>query len=794
MGNNLDRLVTELRDWEVSKEDVKEYRKALLGRGLPDEETTRVDGRNGYVWVRNRQDPNQIYQVLGGVQPDIPGWPVIVGPHEVNVEALRIIDTDWSLVAGFGGVYTGIAGTIGAHHWQHESGAWDMVNVDRPMIIPFRTVPATSGGNWDVIVEHDDCAYLGPIFIDFPSLDDYETGPIAGVRVTLATGIPVSNVHYMLCLNEDATAIVCLTGTSAAPLPAFIGGFPLYNIAGYFAGIVNVATKPTVVEALARNLYPISTVYLQTGISSISVGAIESLTPLHTWPGKYWATGIVIDQNEMFTGSTVQAALEELWNKSGGTGSSGVEDHKLKVSVGDTTADFLQNKLIADDPLNVYVQNNDANEVFHIAIDTDEIYKVKVSDDDATPNYLEQKIATDGVFIETYITTFSGTETFHIEWIGPGTSLSPDTNTQQRMRVKTQFSGNGTTKKFRLGNHAVPGTTLVRRNRDWDNLYDDYFESDVQSTIDYNTAPTGGTTIYVDYAQAFGGEDVNVFQNPICQSGLAGWTLESGTYGSQGHLTSGSVNSTVTSGAAIIPIMNQTIELQAGNYLLVRSLFDRWGSGGQIKIYNSDQSVERWSINTPVKASNAWERQEFPLVIPYPGSYNFRFYEKNNSDKYSDLILAKVSDLHPNQRMFETYSILRNGCFFDVSMSDWTLSAGFSRVSELDKTILYVGGSLKSTDVNPNTATQSVTLEANTAYTITFFHWNVSAGSCDVRIRDGGSVVWTTGELKGLAQNVVHSLHYTYLNSVADTYTFELRSNDNNSVYFNGIRIYKVSV
>lgn len=785
-----DELVGELKDWDRSKENLKEYRRALLGRGTVDERTTRVEGREGYYWVRNRQDPNQVYAALGGNHPDIPGWPVIVGPHQVDNPVLRIIDSDWVQLTNLYN-FSGTSSSIGAHHWQHEDYAWDMVNVGKFMIKPFRTYPALTGSPFDVIIEYDEAAYLGPRLINFELIDGYELSPLRGVRVALFTGTTVSADQYvMICLNAEANDFELIYGDAATPSGPSLspGGYP--TGAPPTAG--TPATKPSLIEALANNLYPVSRVSLRRYATRLKLSDVYPLTPLYTWPGRYWATGVWMDGRGWFTGSsTVEEALIELAMRTfSGTGGSG--DWKVKVSSDDTTPGYLSEKLTADDPLSVYTQNGGANESFHIVqIDP---FKVMVSDDDSTRGYLEEKIVGDGDYISVYTQHDLGDdhETFVIAYSGP--TIEPSLDTQQRPMVKRWFTGDGSTTTFRLGGFALIGSTQVNLNNSPQNLNFDYYESEMGSCVKFNTAPTGSTKIHVQFLQAHGGDDVNLFINPTCATGTTndGWVLQSGTYGTSPHLSGGSINSTVTSGAATIPIMSQNIFLKSGNYGLVRSYFDRWGSGDRIEILNSGSSSQRWAYDPPIYGTNTWGREEFSLVLPRDDWYNFKFYEKNNTARYSNLRLARVSSLHPSEDTFSTDSIVTNGYFYDNTNS-WVLSAGFSRVEEVGRVKLYVGGVIKSTTTNAETATQTILLDGDSYYVISFTYRNEFGGSADVRITDGASPLWTTGELNGLTAAVDHFLHFTYHNLTESDYTLELRSNNNSGVYFGGVRIYKAS-
>lgn len=309
-----DILISTLRDWDKDKEDKKEYRKGLLGRGTAGEKSAKVAGREGYFWVRNRQDPNQVYAALGGSHPDIPGWPVIIGQHQVDTAVLRIIDSDWVQITNLNN-YSGTASSIGAHHWQHETYAWDMVNVDKFMIIPFRTYPSLNGAAFDVIVQYDEAAYLGPKLINFELMDDYETSPIRGVRLNVHTGsLVLADEYVMICLKEDCTGFELIRSDSVVtPSPPLgPGGFPLYLMAGYTPVAATTLTKPSITAALANNLYPISRIALRQGSTSLKLSDVQPLLPLYTFPGKYWATGIWIDGDGYFTGTTVESALIEL--------------------------------------------------------------------------------------------------------------------------------------------------------------------------------------------------------------------------------------------------------------------------------------------------------------------------------------------------------------------------------------------------------------------------------------------------------------------------------------------------
>src|SRR5690606_23063854 len=306
-------------------------RRGLLGRGLDSEATAQVQGRPGYYYVRNREDPRQVHQVLGGPVPDIPGWPVLIGSNPLQANISQIIDTDWHGLYGIPS-FSGSVGQIGPHHQQHEYQQFDQVNIHKGQIRQLRVVP-TAPTTGDVIVEGDEAVYLGPRLINLRDIDGYEPSPIPGVRRTIIennqTGTTANTRWYLATLTDDPD-IIFITGTAGT-----IGGLE--------------PKKPSI--SLARDIggFPLAYVKLRAGATTIEYSDIEDVRGLFAFPGAMRATGVFADDpGGFFTGSSVEAQLQEL----------GFAKHQVKVSPNDATGSFLGVKL-ADGPNIFWDELND---------------------------------------------------------------------------------------------------------------------------------------------------------------------------------------------------------------------------------------------------------------------------------------------------------------------------------------------------------------------------------------------------------------------------------------------------
>lgn len=317
------RLIKALKNWnDKTNEPRRNVRRGLLGRGLSEERSARVPGRTNYYYVRNRQNPSQIWEVYGTNVPNIPGLPVLLEPDPVDRSRMQIMEWDGRGMSNLPGVSGNV---IGGHHEQHELHGWDMVNVDKGMFRPLRLRP-TQPLSPDVLLEWDETPYLGTTLIDMELIPGYETQPIRGVRKRFLPGTGVvPESRYYLAVLTDEPDLIFLTGSVYNPL-----------IGGFFVSGTTTSSYPDPREAAYYNGAPIAYVFAGATATVVRWQDIDDVRPINSYPGLSYATGVLIEDRDFyFTGSNVEQALQEL----------GAFKGKLKVTDDDPIPDYLQGSL-----------------------------------------------------------------------------------------------------------------------------------------------------------------------------------------------------------------------------------------------------------------------------------------------------------------------------------------------------------------------------------------------------------------------------------------------------------------
>lgn len=268
------KLIQLLRRWNRSKEPRRQYRRALLGRGISDETSAEVEGRPGYFWVRSREDQRQVYQVLAaGKVPDMVGWPVLVGPNRLSPDTKsEIVDTDWAGLQTLPGA-SGSLPVLAYHGSTHEYLQQDMVNVHKGMLMPLRARP-TVPDSLDVLFNADEAIYVGSERVNMEDVSAYESSTDS-VRMSFS-GAP-DDTWYLAVLDTTPN-IYCYTGTAAV--------------------------QPSVTTAFEADEVPIAHIHVRSGASSILISDILDTRPLYTLPVHlsqhydWWVEGNVTAINE----------------------------------------------------------------------------------------------------------------------------------------------------------------------------------------------------------------------------------------------------------------------------------------------------------------------------------------------------------------------------------------------------------------------------------------------------------------------------------------------------------------
>lgn len=344
------RLVHLIKEREEKFEGKRSYRRGLLGRGVAGERSSKVRGREMYRWVRNRQDQNQVWQALGADIPDIIGWPVLIAESEIDPTDLIIVRSDLEGLSALPGAGSGtgsVGGSVvGGHHEQHELHNWDMVNVNKGMIIPARIRP-TQPTSWSILLEGDRTVFIGDKLIDLRQISGYEYAPIEGVRKEIyyntgTSALPGQNWYYMAVLT-DTPDLIFLTGVPTV----------------YAGGLVVTGSKAEPADAAKYNGVPLAYIYIEATGTSIRYKNIDDLRPLMHFPGRRFASGTIIeDKGGFYTGSTVESALQEI----------GPHLSKVKVTYNDTTQGYLWDKLQEGAGVSLTKVNAGADEKIRISV------------------------------------------------------------------------------------------------------------------------------------------------------------------------------------------------------------------------------------------------------------------------------------------------------------------------------------------------------------------------------------------------------------------------------------------
>ena len=162
-----------------------------------------------------------------------------------------------------------------------------------------------------------------------------------------------------------------------------------------------------------------------------------------------------------------------------GSGGGGGDDEKAKVSANDTTAGFLNGKLVAGTGITFTENNNGADETLTIASSvTDTNDAAKVSSNDTTAGYLNGKLVA-GTNITLTENNNGGNETLTIAATAPVTSVNTktgavtltNTDVGAAATSHTHVAGDVTSGVFETARMANSGTasnaTFLRGDRVW---------------------------------------------------------------------------------------------------------------------------------------------------------------------------------------------------------------------------------------------------------------------------------------------------------------------------------------
>ena len=367
----------------------------------------------------------------------------------------------------------------------------------------------------------------------------------------------------------------------------------------------------------------------------------------------------------------------------------------------------------------------------------------------------------------------------------PSGGSAASANIAEHQQMMDTFTGNGATAEFQLTDFGLPGSTRVFVGGTPQRLNVDYWEMPRGYSIKFAAAPANTAVIWVDYRRA-NGDDLLTLQNPFLIGDATGWTMENGSWSSNTHLLGGCIQGNGSSGQHV---GYQTASLRKGLYVVSFSAYSAWGDSPSLHIYDNTRAIQYGSI-AAYPGGGAWGRTTARMVLPKTGQYCFRFYQPNNSDRFADLVVARVGDLPPALDFQNAAAIVPNGNFLDDT-TGWTLTGANAREAGIPGGIL--GGCVFNNVNNASKAETDITLET-ADYAICFSYFNQWGGSANAQIVDAGdNVVWTSGELNGFTNNQWHSLIFVFQGATAGAYKLQLLANSNNHIYYGGIRMSKVS-
>ena len=114
---------------------------------LDSEDSSAVDGRPGYKWVREYGLGGGVFQVPGMTVPSQPELPVLLGYNPKQPWRRMILDVDWSSLLDMPD-YTGetfLADHADTHEWPDGVFGSDVVNVYPRALTQLRTYPGSAG-------------------------------------------------------------------------------------------------------------------------------------------------------------------------------------------------------------------------------------------------------------------------------------------------------------------------------------------------------------------------------------------------------------------------------------------------------------------------------------------------------------------------------------------------------------------------------------------------------------------------------------------------------------------------
>ena len=266
-----------------------------------------IPNRPGYVYVRIRDQLSEVVAAYNDQVSPIYDLPVLITRERTNRNRWKIKGRDLGRYEGWGST-----AFLPNHHDQHEfnpiAPGGDVVWVYAQQIMPLAATPSGSSGAMSLIVK-DFTYYRNSDWKYFP---DTSTASFTPYKPTGSSAVMV-----LLYLNTSDNL-------------AYADGVEF----AITTGTANIV--PHIPDEPADCFIPIAGIYLLSGTSAL------------TWDNIYEA--------RPFFGSTA-------------TGTSGTgTDEKVKVSSDDTTANYLENKIVAGNGVAITTLSGGGNETLSIAV------------------------------------------------------------------------------------------------------------------------------------------------------------------------------------------------------------------------------------------------------------------------------------------------------------------------------------------------------------------------------------------------------------------------------------------
>jgi hypothetical protein len=303
------RLNKEWKQMEGRKPDELMEVPGSLGITKGGTRQVEVSGRDGYVYVRIRDQLSEVVQVYNDQVSPVYDLPVIITRNRTDMNRWRIKGKDLGRYGNWGSTAY-LPNHAGQHSFDPDAPGADLVWIYSRQFMPLAPTPSGSSGAMSLIVK------------DFTYEDD-------SVWHYFPDTTTSSFVSYKPAGSNAAMVLLYLKDTDVL---GYLKGSEFAIVTGSANLVPHIPTSP------ADCLFPIAGIYLVSGTSHLD------------WDNIY-------DARAFYRSAT--------------TGSSGSgTDEKVKVSSNDTTAGYLQTKLVAGVGITLTEVDDGGNETLQVASST----------------------------------------------------------------------------------------------------------------------------------------------------------------------------------------------------------------------------------------------------------------------------------------------------------------------------------------------------------------------------------------------------------------------------------------